>query len=61
MPRRRNTSAAASVSETITVTEPLPIEDLEDSTIEEYKVLNDKIDGVMTKIKGRKESKRKKL
>ncbi len=62
MPRRRHTSsAAATVSEPITVTEPLPIEDLEDATVEEYKALNEKIDSVITKIKGRKEGKRKKL
>ena len=58
MARRRLNTAAA--SETITVTEPLPIEDLEDTTVEDYKKLNDKLDTVISKIKGRKESKRKK-
>lgn len=61
MPRRRNnTAAAASVSviETITVTDPLPIEDLEEATVEDYKKLNDKLDGVISKIKGRKGKKK---
>lgn len=58
MPRRR--IAAIAVSEPITVSEPLPIEDLEDTTVEEYKKLNDKLDTCITKIKTRKESKRKK-
>ncbi len=58
MPRRRNTAVA--LSESITVTEPVPMEDLDDDTVEDYKRLNDKLDTVMTKIKGRKESKRKK-
>lgn len=58
MPRRlRQTSAA--VSEAIVISEPLPIEDLEEATVEDYKKLNDKCDKVMSKIKGRKEKKRK--
>ena len=57
MPRRR---AQAALTETITVSDPLPVYDIEDPTVEDYQKLNDKLDDVMTKIKGRKESKRKK-
>lgn len=56
MPRRQLNTVAAE----IVVTEPLPLEDLEDATVEEYKKLNDKCDQVISKIKGRKERKRKK-
>jgi len=58
MLRRRNTTAAASISETITITEPLPVEDLKETTVEDYKKLNDKLDGVISKIKGRKGKKK---
>jgi len=59
MSRRRNiAAAAASISETISVTEPLPIDDLENETIEDYKKLNDKLDDVISKIKGRKGKKK---
>lgn len=56
---RRLRQASASTSEAIVISEPLPIEDLEEATVEEYKKLNDKCDQVMSKIKGRKEKKRK--
>lgn len=70
MTRRRHSSASvavaaaaatATVIETIIVTEPLPVEELEDTTVEDYKALNEKMDGIITKIKVRKASKRKKL
>jgi hypothetical protein len=48
------------VSEAIVYTEPLPIEDLEETTVEDYKALNDKCDKVIVKIKNRKERKSKK-
>lgn len=54
MPRRRLNAA-----EQIIITDPVPVEDLDDSTVEEYKRLNDKLDGCITKIKSRKESKKK--
>jgi len=60
MTRRCNNSLVA-LNEIIIVTELLPIEDLEDATVEEYKILNNKLDSIMSKIKVRKESKKKKL
>lgn len=58
MPRKRaNLTATA---EALTVSEPLPIEDLEESTVEEYKKLNDKLDTIITKISDRKTRKKKK-
>jgi hypothetical protein len=53
-------SASTAVSEAVVLTEPIPLEDLEETTVEEYKKLNDKCDQVMSKIKGRKSRKRTK-
>lgn len=58
MPRRLR-QASAATSEAIVISEPLPLEDLEETTVEEYKKLNDKCDKVMSKVKGRKDRKRK--
>jgi hypothetical protein len=55
MPRRRSSVAVA--SEAIVITEPLPLEDLQETTVEDYKKLNEKVDKVMSKIKVRKERK----
>jgi hypothetical protein len=46
-------------SEAIVYTDPLPIEDLEETTVEDYKTLNEKCDKVIVKIKSRKERKQK--
>lgn len=54
--KRKLTAASAE----IIVTEPLPLDDLEDNTVEEYKKLNENLGKVMSKIKNRKEHKRKK-
>jgi hypothetical protein len=59
MARKRQLGSSALASE-IVITDPLPIEDLEDTTVEDYKKLNEKVDRVISKIKGRKEQKRKK-
>ena len=55
MPRRRSSVAVA--SEAIVINEPLPLEDLQETTVEDYKKLNEKVDKVMSKIKVRKERK----
>ena len=52
---RRRTSAAIASDEIITV-EPVPMEDLEESTVEDYKKLNEKLDNIKSKINGRKET-----
>ena len=57
---RKRQLGLALASEAIVVSEPLPIEDLEDATVEDYKKLNEKMDKVMSKIKGRKEAKQRK-
>lgn len=57
MPRKRQSSAA---SEAIVITESISIETLEDTTVEDYKKLNDKCDKVISRIKVRKERKQKK-
>lgn len=57
MSRKRIVAVA---NEAIVYTDPLPIEDLEDATVEEYKELNKKCDNVIVKIKNRKERKAKK-
>lgn len=59
MARKRQLGTALA-NEAIVVTEPLPIEDLEDATVEEYRKLNEKADKVMSRIKGRKEAKQRK-
>lgn len=46
-------------SEALVYTDPLPIEDLEETTVEDYKTLNEKCDKVIVKIKNRKERKQK--
>ncbi len=58
MPRRRTSAAIA--SDNIITVEPVPMEDLEESTMEDYKKLNEKLDSIKSKINGRKESKKKK-
>jgi hypothetical protein len=57
MPKRKLSAAAAEI---IVTEESCSIEDLQDSTVEEYKKLNENLDKVMSKIKNRKEHKRKK-
>lgn len=52
---------SAALNEIIISSEPLSIEDLEESTVEDYKKLNEKCDKVMSKIKGRKDKKSKKI
>jgi hypothetical protein len=59
MARKRQLGLALA-SEAVVITDPLPIEDLEDATVEDYKKLNEKMDKVMSKIKGRKEAKQRK-
>lgn len=59
MARKRQLGLALT-SEAVVITDPLPIEDLEDATVEDYKKLNEKMDKVMSKIKGRKEAKQRK-
>jgi len=59
MARKRQLGLALA-SEAVVITDPLPIEDLEDATVEDYKKLNEKVDKVMSKIKGRKEAKQRK-
>lgn len=56
---RRRTSAAIA-SEAITVVDPVPMEELEESTVEDYNKLNEKLDSIKTKISSRKEGKGKK-
>lgn len=55
MPRRRQSLASAEV---ITISEPVAMEDLEDTTVEDYKKLNEKCDQIMTKKKDRKKDKK---
>jgi hypothetical protein len=52
---RRRTSAAIA-SDDITTVEPVPMEDLEESTVEDYQKLNEKLDNIKSKINGRKET-----
>lgn len=54
MPRKRYSLASAEV---ITITEPVPMEDLEDTVVEDYKKLNEKCDKAMSKVKDRKKKK----
>lgn len=57
MTRRRNNTAVAS-TDVVTVVESIPME-LEDSTVAEYQKLSEKQDTVMSKIKSRKEERKK--
>ena len=57
MPKRK---LSAAVAEIMITEESCQLEDLEDSTVEEYKKLNEKLDRVKSKINTRKEHKRKK-
>ncbi len=57
---RKRQSSAALASEAVVITEPLPIEDLQDSTVEDYRKLNEKVDRVKSRIKERKEQKPRK-
>ncbi len=57
---RKRQSSAALASEAIVVTDPLPIEDLQDTTVEDYRKLNEKVDKVRSRIKERKEQKPRK-
>lgn len=50
MPRKRSLASA----EAIIITEPVPMEDLEETVVEDYKKLNEKCDKAMSKIKDRK-------
>lgn len=55
MPRRILNTA----SESLVLTEPVVIEELDKSTVEDYNKLNDKCDQVISKIKDRKKQKSK--
>lgn len=55
MPRKRHSIAS---SEAITITEPVAMEDLADTTVEDYKKLNEKCDQIMSKKKDRKKEKK---
>lgn len=57
---RKRQSSASLVSETIVATDTFPIEDLLDTTVEDYKKLNEKVDKVRTRIKERKEQTQRK-
>lgn len=57
---RKRQSSASLVSETIVATDTFPIEDLLDTTVEDYKKLNEKVDKVRARIKERKEQTQRK-
>jgi hypothetical protein len=63
MIRKRFSTLAATVNDSVVLSESLMLEDLEDlenledTTVEDYKKLNEKCDKVISKIKIRKEQK----
>jgi len=59
MPNRRS-SVVSSEATAVLIEELPPIEKIEESTMEDYKKLNEKVDKVMSKIKTRKERKPRK-
>jgi hypothetical protein len=58
MAHKRQSSAA--LASEVVVTDPLPIEDLQDATVEDYRKLNEKVDKVRSRIKERKAQKPRK-
>lgn len=52
----RTRTSAAIASDNITTVDPIPMEDLEESIVEDYEKLNEKLDNIKSKINGRKET-----